>query len=109
MKKQLGLTLSVILTLGLWVPAIFAQASGSVKGVCKDAEGKPTAPAIGFPSASLQTPFTEPEAWAKIAGTHNPRVRMTDRVNPNCFFIRSEERRVGKESRSQNKTKHTTK
>jgi tetratricopeptide (TPR) repeat protein len=46
MKKQLGLTLSVILTLGLWVPAIFAQASGSVKGVCKDAEGKPIAGAV---------------------------------------------------------------
>ena len=46
MKKQLGLTLSVILTLGLWVPSIFAQASGSVKGVCKDAEGKPLAGAV---------------------------------------------------------------
>jgi tetratricopeptide (TPR) repeat protein len=46
MKKQLGLTLSVILTLGLWVPAIFAQASGSVKGVCKDVEGKPIAGAV---------------------------------------------------------------
>lgn len=43
MKKHLAIIAFAVLTLGLCVPAIFAQASGSVKGVCKDVEGKPFA------------------------------------------------------------------
>lgn len=41
MKKRFGIILFTVLTLALCVPSVFAQASGSVKGVCKDAEGKP--------------------------------------------------------------------
>jgi tetratricopeptide (TPR) repeat protein len=41
MKKQLAIFLFVILALGLCVPPVFAQASGTVKGVCKDAQGNP--------------------------------------------------------------------
>ncbi len=43
MKKQFGFILFTVLTLALCVPQVFAQASGSVKGVCKDVEGKPIA------------------------------------------------------------------
>src|SRR4051812_49854910 len=43
MKKQLGFMLFAVLALALCVPPVFAQASGSVKGICKDAEGKPVA------------------------------------------------------------------
>jgi tetratricopeptide (TPR) repeat protein len=39
MKKYFAILLFVILALGLCVPPVFAQASGSVKGVCKDAQG----------------------------------------------------------------------
>lgn len=46
MKKHLALMLFVILALGLCVPPVFAQASGSVKGTVKDAEGKPIAGAL---------------------------------------------------------------
>ena len=35
----------MILALGLCVPPVFAQASGTVKGVCKDAQGNPIADA----------------------------------------------------------------
>jgi hypothetical protein len=43
MKKHFGFILFTVLTLALCVPPVFAQASGSVKGVCKDVEGKPIA------------------------------------------------------------------
>ena len=43
MKKHFGFILLTVLTLALCVPQVFAQASGSVKGVCKDQEGKPIA------------------------------------------------------------------
>lgn len=43
MKKHLGSILFAVLALALCVPPVFAQASGSVKGVCKDVEGKPIA------------------------------------------------------------------
>jgi tetratricopeptide (TPR) repeat protein len=46
MKKHFAIFLFVILALGLCVPPVFAQASGTVKGVCKDADGKPIAEAI---------------------------------------------------------------
>ena len=39
MKKYFAILLFAILALGLCVPPVFAQASGSVKGVCKDAQG----------------------------------------------------------------------
>jgi tetratricopeptide (TPR) repeat protein len=39
MKKQFAILLFVLLALGLCVPPVFAQASGTVKGVCKDATG----------------------------------------------------------------------
>jgi tetratricopeptide (TPR) repeat protein len=46
MKKYFAILLFAILALGLCVPPIFAQATGSVKGVCKDAQGNPLADAM---------------------------------------------------------------
>ena len=46
MKKHFAVLLFVVLALGLCVPPVFAQASGSVKGVCKDAQGNPVAEAV---------------------------------------------------------------
>jgi tetratricopeptide (TPR) repeat protein len=41
MKKHFAVLLFVVLALGLCVPPVFAQASGTVKGVCKDLQGNP--------------------------------------------------------------------
>jgi len=41
MKQRFAWTLLVALVLGLCVPPIFAQATGSVKGVARNPEGKP--------------------------------------------------------------------
>lgn len=41
MKQRFAWTVLVALVLGLCVPPIFAQATGSVKGVARDSEGKP--------------------------------------------------------------------
>jgi tetratricopeptide (TPR) repeat protein len=41
MKKHLAVFAFVLLMLGLCVPPGFTQASGTVKGVCKDAQGNP--------------------------------------------------------------------
>src|SRR5437016_12897488 len=46
MKKHFAVCALVMLVLGLCVPPVFAQASGSVKGVCRDVEGKPVAGAV---------------------------------------------------------------
>jgi tetratricopeptide (TPR) repeat protein len=47
MKKHLAVFALVLLMLGLCAPPLFAQAaSGSVKGVCKDADGNPIVDAI---------------------------------------------------------------
>ena len=46
MKKHLAIIVFVALALGLCAPALFAQASGTVKGTCRDAEGKPIAGAV---------------------------------------------------------------
>jgi tetratricopeptide (TPR) repeat protein len=46
MKKRSAILLMVMLTIGLLLPQAFAQASGSVKGTCKDQEGKPIAAAV---------------------------------------------------------------
>jgi tetratricopeptide (TPR) repeat protein len=46
MKKYSALIGFAILLLGLCVPPLFAQASGTVKGVCKDADGNPIADGI---------------------------------------------------------------
>jgi tetratricopeptide (TPR) repeat protein len=46
MKKHFAILLFVVLALGLCAPPVFAQASGSVKGVCKDAQGNPIADAV---------------------------------------------------------------
>jgi tetratricopeptide (TPR) repeat protein len=46
MKKHFAILLFALLALGLCVPPVFAQASGTVKGVCKDADGKPIPDAI---------------------------------------------------------------
>jgi tetratricopeptide (TPR) repeat protein len=40
MKQRFAWTVLVGLVLGLCVPPIFAQATGTVKGVCRDADGK---------------------------------------------------------------------
>lgn len=40
MKKQFIIPLLLVLVVGLCAPPVFAQAMGSVKGVCKDVEGK---------------------------------------------------------------------
>lgn len=42
MKKHYAILFFAVLALALWVPPVFGQA-GSVKGVCKDAEGNPIA------------------------------------------------------------------
>jgi tetratricopeptide (TPR) repeat protein len=41
MKKYFAIFLFTVLAAGLWVPSVFAQASGTVKGVCKDSTGAP--------------------------------------------------------------------
>jgi len=46
MKKHFAVFVFVLLLLGLCVPPGFAQAAGTVKGVCRDAEGKPIADAV---------------------------------------------------------------
>lgn len=46
MKKHFAILLLAILALGLCVPQVFAQASGTVKGVCKDAQGNPVVDGI---------------------------------------------------------------
>ncbi len=46
MKKHFAILLMIILALGVCVPSVLAQATGSVKGVCKDAQGTPIADAI---------------------------------------------------------------
>src|ERR1700747_595971 len=46
MKKRFAVFIFVLLLLGLCVPPAFTQASGTVKGVCKDANGNPIADAV---------------------------------------------------------------
>jgi tetratricopeptide (TPR) repeat protein len=46
MKKHFVILLFAVLTLGLCVPPVSAQASGSVKGICKNVDGTPIAGAI---------------------------------------------------------------
>jgi len=46
MRKYFAIFVFVVLVAGLCVPPVFAQASGSVKGVAKDAEGKPFVGAV---------------------------------------------------------------
>jgi tetratricopeptide (TPR) repeat protein len=46
MKKHLAIILFALLAIGLCVPPVFAQASGTVKGVCKDAQGNPLPDAV---------------------------------------------------------------
>lgn len=43
MKKHFGLILFAVLSLALCAPPVFAQAAGSVKGVCKNPDGTPIA------------------------------------------------------------------
>jgi tetratricopeptide (TPR) repeat protein len=46
MKKHFAIFLFAMVALGLCVPSVFAQASGTVKGVCKDSDGKPIADGV---------------------------------------------------------------
>src|SRR5581483_8506144 len=46
MRKQPAIISFVVLTVLLSVPQLFAQASGTVKGTCRDAEGKPIPGAV---------------------------------------------------------------
>ncbi len=46
MKKHFAVFAAVLLMLGLCAPSLFSQASGSVKGICKDAEGNPIPDAV---------------------------------------------------------------
>jgi tetratricopeptide (TPR) repeat protein len=41
MKKHFAVFVFIFLMLGLCVPPVFSQASGTVKGVCKDSQGNP--------------------------------------------------------------------
>jgi len=41
MKKHFAIFLFTVLAVALWGPRVFAQASGTVKGVCKDSTGAP--------------------------------------------------------------------
>jgi tetratricopeptide (TPR) repeat protein len=43
MKQRLLMVMLVVAIVALCVPPVFAQATGSVKGICKDATGKPIA------------------------------------------------------------------
>ena len=45
MKKYFILPLLLVLAVGASAPLAFAQSTGSVKGICKDVEGKPIAQA----------------------------------------------------------------
>ncbi len=46
MKKHLAVSALIFLMLGLCAPSALAQASGTVKGVCKDAQGNPIADGV---------------------------------------------------------------
>ena len=46
MKKYVAMVLFAVLAAGLYVPSVLAQASGTVKGVCKDSEGNPVVDGI---------------------------------------------------------------
>ena len=46
MKRHFAVIVFVLLMLGLSAPALFSQASGTVKGVCKDANANPIADAV---------------------------------------------------------------
>src|ERR1700757_1489885 len=46
MKKHFAIVLITLLAAALSAPMAFAQASGTVKGACKDAQGNPVADAI---------------------------------------------------------------
>src|SRR5438128_504758 len=46
MKQRFAVVMLVALMTGLYVPPVSAQATGTVKGVCKDIEGKPIAGAV---------------------------------------------------------------
>jgi tetratricopeptide (TPR) repeat protein len=46
MKKRFASLVFVLLMLGLCVPSGYAQFSGTVKGVCRDSDGKPIADAV---------------------------------------------------------------
>lgn len=46
MKRNLAILSLFVLTLGMWLPSAFAQASGTVKGICKDENGNPIVDAI---------------------------------------------------------------
>jgi tetratricopeptide (TPR) repeat protein len=46
MKKQLAFFVFVVIAMGLCIPSVFGQASGTVKGVCKDAQGNPVADGV---------------------------------------------------------------
>ena len=46
MKRHLVILLFAVVLLALCVPPVFAQASGTVKGACKDAQGNPIADGI---------------------------------------------------------------
>ena len=46
MKKHFAMFVLLFLILGISAPQVFAQASGTVKGVCKDTDGKPIPDAV---------------------------------------------------------------
>jgi tetratricopeptide (TPR) repeat protein len=46
MKKHFAMFVFVFLMLGLCAPLVFAQAAGTVKGVCKDTQGNPIADGV---------------------------------------------------------------
>ncbi len=59
MKRNLIALVLVALLAGLCVPPVFAQATGTVKGVCKDAEGKPIADAsVTYTSSETGRKYT---------------------------------------------------
>ncbi|MGA8620770.1 MAG: tetratricopeptide repeat protein [Candidatus Sulfotelmatobacter sp.] len=46
MKKHFAVFALILLMLGFCAPSVFSQASGTVKGVCKDPQGNPIADAV---------------------------------------------------------------
>src|SRR5271157_1708263 len=59
MRKYFILPLLLVLAVGLSAPLALAQTTGSVKGVCKDSEGKPIAQAeVEWTSAETGHKYT---------------------------------------------------
>src|ERR1035441_8931247 len=60
MRKYFILSLLLVVAVGLAAPLAFAQTTGTVKGICKDFEGKPIAQAEVLRPAQNPRPARRP-------------------------------------------------